>query len=141
MSHYLYIRTQNGIPIERSLPIESEELPTLLSGWDEVWTETQWDVYIASIPVQIIITPESATQVSDFYEMAIYNYDAYRTRLKAIVEALGGGDESVGFTTLNATEQEFVALNGIGTKTQIDSVLTEPTKQTIDFLTSKQALK
>lgn len=141
MTTYFYIRLQGDLPIERSVAIEADEAPELLEGWDEVWTEQEWIDYVLSIPVEEPLTPETATQVSDFYDMTIDNYDSFRTHLLAIVEALGNGDESVGFDNLNATEREFVALNGIGSASQIASVLSEPTKETLAFLTSKQALK
>ena len=79
--------------------------------------------------------------MSEFYDLVIDNYNTFRSYLKALVESFGNGDEVVGFDTLSAAEREFVALNGIGSKAQIDSVLAEPTKQTIDFLNSKQVLK
>lgn len=141
MSYYFYIRLQDGLPIERSIAVQSEIVPELLGGWDAVWSEQEWIDYVLSIPVIEPITPETATQVSDFYDMTIDNYNSFRTHLLAIVEALGEGDEAVGFDTLNATEREFVALNGIGSASQIASVLSEPTKETIAFLTSKYALR
>lgn len=140
MKWYLIKLDINGNPYERSQSFDEE--PTLEDGWDEVWTQDNWDNYVASIPPPPEpVYPETATQVSDFYDMTIDNYDSFRTHLLAIVEALGNGDESVGFDNLNATEREFVALNGIGSKTQIDSVLDEPTKRTIEFLILKQVLK
>lgn len=141
MTTYFYIRLQGGLPIERSVAIEADEAPELLEGWDEVWTEQEWIDYVLSIPVEEPLTPENATQVSDFYEMHIDNYTAFRNALIAIVEGLGEGDEVQGFNNLNATEREFVALNGVGSKAQIDSVLSEPTKQTIDFLITKQVIQ
>lgn len=140
MATYFYIRLQDSLPIERSTAIEAEEAPELLEGWDAVWTGQEWIDYVLSIPVIEPVTPENATQVSDFYDMYIDNYTTFRNALIAIVEGLGEGDEEQGFNNLNATEREFVALNGIGSKAQIDSVLSESTKQTIDFLISKQLL-
>jgi hypothetical protein len=130
------IKLVEGTPKEFIL-IEGNTVP---DGYDVVWSETQWNNYVESVISVIILTPETATQVIDFYDMVIDNYNTFRTALLAIVEGLGEGDEIVGFNTLDATEREFVALNGIGSKAQIDSVLSEPTKQTIDFLTSKQVI-
>lgn len=141
MTTYFYIRLQDSLPIERSTAIEAEEAPELLEGWDAVWTGQEWIDYVLSIPVIEPVTPENATQVSDFYDMYIDNYTTFRNALIAIVEGLGEGDEEQGFNNLNATEREFVALNGIGSKAQIDSVLSESTKQTIDFLITKQVIQ
>lgn len=141
MTYYFYIRLQDGLPIERSVAFASEELPAVAEGWDAVWTEQEWIDYVESIPVVTTVTPETATRISDFYEMHIDSYIDFRTHLLALVETLGEGDEEQGFDNLSAAEQEFVALNGIGSKTQIDSVLSEPTKQTLDFLTNKQVIQ
>lgn len=142
MSHYFYIKlNEEGAPIERSLPIESEEMPPVPIGWDAVWTQTEWDEYVASIPIPIEITPETATQISDFYDMPIDDYNYFRSYLLAMVVNLGGGSEEAGFDTLDATEKNFVALNAIGTAFQIASVLSEPSKETIIFFNEKQVLK
>ncbi len=141
MTYYFYIRLQDGLPIERSVAFASEELPELEEGWDAVWTEQEWIEYVESIPMPEPVTPETATQISDFYDMHIDSYIDFRTHLLALVETLGEGSESNGFDNLNAAEQEFVALNSIGSVAQIASVLSEPTKQTIDFLTTKQVIR
>ncbi len=141
MATYFYIKISNGLPIEKSQPIESEEVPEVPEGWDEVWTAQQWTDYVNSIPTPDPITPDNATTIADFVDMPIDNYLQYRNALLAIVVALGEGSEEHGFESANATEREFIALNAIGTTAQINSVLTDPSKQSIDFLMTKQAFK
>lgn len=138
---YYYIKFSNEIPIERSESFESENSPEIIDSWEAVWTEAEWNNYVASIPIIEAPSPENSTAISDFYDMVIDNYSAFRESLLNIVLNLGEGNMENGFETLTNTEKEFVALNAIGTKEQIDSVLFEPSVQMLDFLSQKQVLK
>jgi len=136
---YFYIKLNNGVAYERSVGFESETLPEVVNGWDAVWTLNEWNDYVASIPAPTAPTEDSAASLADFMSLIPSSYQYFRYKLIEFVNA-SGTEESV-FDAATIEEKIFLALNGVGTVAQIANTLSEPTKETINYLTNLNSLQ
>lgn len=125
MTYYLVLYI-GGVVTEKSGAIESETPPEVVEPYNEVWTEAEWQDYLNSLQ------PPPPPTIDELMTVGtISDYGDFRDSLKNAMDAAGG------FDACTPEQQEFLALNLLGTMQQRATVLTDENAQVLQWQIDK----